>query len=63
MAFFLASSRAPTAIVTDNTVGIATGIAATVRTRANCRVVISGSPRSSDTSTITATNSAARMMR
>ena len=46
MACFLASSRAPTAIVTDSTVGIATGIAATVRTRANCRVVSSGSPRS-----------------
>ncbi len=35
IAFFLASRRAPTAIVTDNTVGIATGMAATVRTSAN----------------------------
>ena len=39
IAFFLASRRAPTAIVTDSTVGIATGIAATVSTRANCSVV------------------------
>ena len=49
MACFLASSRAPTAIVTDSTVGIATGIAATVRTRANCSVVRTGSPRRSAT--------------
>ena len=34
---FLASRRAPTAIVTDSTVGIATGMAATVSTRANCK--------------------------
>ncbi len=39
MACFVASNRAPTAIVTDSTVGIATGIAATVSTNANCRVV------------------------
>ena len=39
IAFFVASSRAPTAIVTDSTVGIATGIAATVSTSANCSVV------------------------
>ena len=39
IACFLASRRAPTAIVTDSTVGIATGIAATVSTRANCNVV------------------------
>ena len=58
-----ASSRAPTAIVTDSTVGIATGIAATVSTRANCNVVTVGSPRSSETATITATKTAARMIR
>jgi hypothetical protein len=34
IAYFFASLRAPAAIVTDNTVGIATGIAATVRTNA-----------------------------
>ena len=48
MACFLASSRAPTAIVTDSTVGIATGIAATVSTSANCSVVRIGSPRRID---------------
>jgi len=45
IACFLASRRAPTAIVTDNTVGIATGIAATVSTKANCNVLRIGSPR------------------
>ena len=45
IACFFASRRAPTAIVTDRTVGIATGIAATVSTRANCNVVRIGSPR------------------
>ena len=37
IACFAASRRAPTAIVTDSTVGIATGIAATVNTNANCK--------------------------
>ena len=37
IACFLASRRAPTAMVTDNTVGMATGIAATVSTSANCK--------------------------
>ena len=37
IACFAASTRAPTAIVTDSTVGIATGIAATVNTNANCK--------------------------
>ena len=37
--------RAPTAIVTDRTVGNATGTAATVNTKANCSVSIIGSPR------------------
>ena len=55
IAFFLASSRAPTAIVTDSTVGIATGIAATVSTRANCSVSRTGLPRTIDTTVITAT--------
>ena len=45
IACFLESKRAPTAIVTDSTVGIATGIAATVNTRANCSVVRIASPR------------------
>ena len=45
IACFFASRRAPTAIVTESTVGIATGIAATVRTSANCSVVRISSPR------------------
>ncbi len=63
MAFFEASTRAPTAIVTDSTVGIATGMAATVRTRANCRVVKNGSPRMVETMMITTTMDSARMIR
>ena len=63
MACCLASRRAPTAIVTDSTVGIATGIAATVSTSANCSVVRIGSPRRLDTSTITVTNATASTMR
>ena len=53
IASFRASRRAPTAIVTDNTVGIATGIAATVSTKANCSVVTIGSPRKIATAIIT----------
>lgn len=45
IACFLASRRAPTAIVTESTIGIATGMAATVSTSANCSVVRMGSPR------------------
>ncbi len=63
MAFFFASRRAPTAIVTDSTVGIATGIAATVSTRANCSVVRTGLPRTIETMVITLTRATARMMR
>ena len=63
IAFFLASRRAPTAIVTDKTVGIATGIAATVSTRANCNVVRIGSPRKIATATIAVTITTARMIR
>ena len=63
IACFLASSRAPTAIVTDSTVGMATGIAATVSTRANCRVVRIGSPRRMAVTTMSATNATARMIR
>ena len=55
--------RAPTAIVTDRTVGIATGMAATVSTRANCEVVGSGSPRNSAMIKIEATRATARTMR
>ena len=39
MASFFASRRAPTAMVTDSTVGMATGIAATRSTRQNSNVV------------------------
>ena len=63
IASFLASRRAPTAMVTDSTVGIATGIAATVNTKANCKVVSIGSPRNSATVMITATIATARMIR
>ncbi len=63
IASFLASRRAPTAMVTDSTVGIATGIAATVNTRANCSVVSIGSPRNSATMMITATRATARTIR
>ena len=63
IAFFRASRRAPTAIVTDNTVGIATGIAATVSTRANCNVVRIASPRKIATVIITVTIATARMIR
>ena len=63
IASFLASRRAPTAMVTDSTVGIATGIAATVSTRANCRVVRIGSPRNSATMMISATSATASMIR
>ena len=62
-ACFLASSRAPTAIVTDSTVGIATGIAATVSTSANCRVVSTALPRIREAATITATRTTARRIR
>ena len=51
---------APTAIVTDNTVGIATGMAATVSTSANCSVVRNGSPRISETTMMMATIAIAR---
>ena len=52
MASFFARRRAPTAIVTESTVGIATGIAATRRTSANSRVSNMGSPRKSATARI-----------
>ena len=63
IAFFFASSRAPAAIVTDSTVGIATGIAATVSTSANCSVSRTGLPRTIDTTVITATSATARSIR
>ncbi len=63
IAFFFASRRAPTAIVTESTVGIATGIAATVSTSANWSVVKSGSPRTIEIATITATRASARTIR
>ncbi len=63
MAFFFARRRAPTAMVTDSTVGIATGIAATVRTRANWSVSRNGSPRTIETTMITLTMAMARMIR
>ena len=64
IACFFASSRAPTAIVTDSTVGMATGMAATVSTRANCRVVeYTRSPRNIATAMISATKTTARTIR
>ncbi len=63
MACFLASSRAPTAIVTESTVGIATGIAATVRTRANCSVVRIASPRRIAVTMMMVTSATARRIR
>jgi hypothetical protein len=50
-------------MVTDRTVGIATGIAATVSTRADCSVVRIGSPRKSATLIMAATQTPARMIR
>ena len=55
--------RAPTAIVTDKTVGIATGMAATVSTRANWRVVAMLSPRNRAAARINGTRATATMMR
>ena len=58
-----ASMRAPTAMVIERTVGIATGIAATVRIRVNCSVVISRSPRTSATVRMTIARAIAMTMR
>ena len=55
IAFILDSATAPTAIVTDSTAGIATGIAATVRISANWMRVSTSTPRESSTITSTAT--------
>jgi hypothetical protein len=44
--------RAPTAIVTESTVGRATGIAAMVRTSTNCTLVTGSSPRTRETASI-----------
>ena len=63
MAFILASTDAPTAIVTDRTAGKATGIAATVRISANSSVSTSGSPRYSATVRINATRPSVIRMR
>ena len=63
MASFFASRRAPTAIVTESTVGIATGIAATRSTRQNSMVVSALSPRKSATANINATRTTARTIR
>lgn len=62
IACFLASSLAPTAMVTDRTVGMATGIAATSRMSANWRVVRTSSPRTSAIVTMIATKTAAKTM-
>ena len=59
----LASSRAPTAIVTDRTAGRATGIEAIVTTNANSRVLVRPVPRTSETTTMTVTRESARTMR
>ncbi len=58
-----ASRRAPTAIVTESTVGIATGMAATVRMSENCSVVTIASPRNSATPRIRMTSARASAMR
>ena len=69
MASLRASRRAPTAIVTDSTVGMATGMAATVKTRANCKAVLGhgsssmGSPRNSATVRMRITRARAMTMR
>ena len=63
MARSFASSRAPMAIVTESTAGIATGIAATVRMRANWTSSSADEPRASCTSTSTATSARLRAMR
>ena len=56
MVSLAANRRAPTDMVTDSTVGKATGIAATVSTRANCRVAIMESLRNRATVRISATS-------
>ena len=62
-ACFRARMRAPTAIVTDNTVGMATGMAATVKTNANCKVVLNLSPRNIATAMIKTTRATAITIR
>ncbi len=56
MAFIRDRATAPTAMVTDNTAGMATGIEATVRISANCTRSSKAAPRSSCTRTSTATS-------
>ena len=63
MACFLAKRRAPTAIVTESTVGIATGMAATKRTNANSNVTRKWSPLKCAIIIIMDTNATARMIR
>ncbi len=63
MASFLASATAPTAMVMDRTAGIAAGIAATIRTRANWSVSSRFSCRTSETTKVMETRAIARMMR
>jgi len=63
MACLAARIRAPTAMVIERTVGMATGTAATVRTNANRIVVSMGSPRNSATVMIKITRTKARTMR
>ncbi len=58
-----ARMRAPTAMVTDKTVGMATGMAATVSTSTNCSTVSSGSPRSAAAIRMTTASAAARTIR
>ncbi len=63
IAFLRAKSLAPTAIVTESTVGMATGTAATVNTRANSRVLIISSPLKRATPSIRATKNIAITIR
>ncbi len=63
IAFLFASAAAPTAIVTDSTAGRATGMAATVKTNANCSVSIRLSWRNMATMKMRTTREAAKTIR
>ena len=63
IACFIASTRAPNAIVTDSTAGIATGTDATVRTSTNCNTSRSWSCRKMDTTNMIIASAIATPMR
>ena len=62
-AWWRASLRAPTAMVTDSTAGSATGTEAIVTTSANSSVCSTGLPRISDTTTVNVTSATAITIR